>query len=96
LQNGIPDARPIDLGPASDKVYLILFGTGVRNAATASVSVDIEGLNAPVSYAGPQNGFEGLDQINVLLPRTLAGSGDVSVVLTAAGIAANTVHITIK
>jgi uncharacterized protein (TIGR03437 family) len=96
LQNGVPAARPIDLGPAGDKVYLILFGTGVRNAATASVSVDIEGLNAPVSYAGPQNGFEGLDQINVLLPRALVGSGDVSVVLTAAGIAANTVHLTIK
>jgi uncharacterized protein (TIGR03437 family) len=39
---------------------------------------------------------DGLDQINVLLPSALAGSGDVSVVLTAAGIAANSVHVTIN
>ena len=96
LQNGSVVAKPIDLGPATDQVYLVLYGTGVRNAGTGGVSVDIEGLVKPVSYAGAQNQFEGLDQINVLLPRSLAGSGDVSVVLTAAGLDANTVHIRIQ
>jgi uncharacterized protein (TIGR03437 family) len=32
LQNGMPIAKRIDLGPAGDQVYLILYGTGVRNA----------------------------------------------------------------
>lgn len=96
FQNGSPVAKPIDLGASGDQVYLILFGTGIRNAGTGGVTVDIRGLNAPVSYAGPQGEFDGLDQINVLLPMALAGAGDVNVELTAAGIAANTVHISIK
>src|SRR4029077_15744207 len=30
---------------------------------------------APLRYAGPQTQFAGLDQVNVLLPRVLAGTG---------------------
>jgi uncharacterized protein (TIGR03437 family) len=96
LQNGSPVAKPIDLGPPGDQVYLVLFGTGIRNAGTGGVTVDIQGLSAPVSYAGPQGEFDGLDQINVLPPAALAGDGDVKVVLTAAGVVANTVHISIQ
>ncbi len=76
-------------------MYLSLFGTGIRGAAGA-VSVAIQGVNAPVLYAGPQGGFAGLDQVNVVVPQTLAGSGMVSVVLTAAGVAANQVTIAIQ
>ena len=96
LQNGTRFAKPIDLGPPGEQVYLILYGTGVRNAGTAGVTVNIDGLKARVTYAGPETKVDGLDQINALLPPALAGSGDVSVVLTAAGIAANSVHVTIK
>jgi uncharacterized protein (TIGR03437 family) len=96
LQNGTPVARPIDLGPAGDQVYLILYGTGVRKAGTSGVTVDVQGLNTRVDYAGPQSQFAGFDQINALLPRALVNSGDVSIVLTASGIAANTVHVTIR
>jgi uncharacterized protein (TIGR03437 family) len=95
-QNGTPVAKPINLGPASDQVYLTLYGTGLRNAGAGGVTVDIQGLSAPVSSAGPQNGIEGLDQVTVLVPRALAGSGDVSIVVTAAGIAANTVQVKIQ
>ena len=96
LQNGAPVAKPIDLAPPGDQVYLILYGTGIRNAGPAGVTVNIDGLNARVTYAGPETKVDGLDQINVLLPPALAGSGDVSVVLTAAGITANSVHVTIQ
>jgi uncharacterized protein (TIGR03437 family) len=48
------------------------------------------------AYVGPQGTFDGLDQINVKLPSTLKGSGDVIVQVTAAGKKANPVHITIK
>jgi uncharacterized protein (TIGR03437 family) len=54
-------AVPIDLGPATDQVFLILYGTGLRH------------------------------QSNVRLPRSLAGRGEVDVVMMVDGKAANTV-----
>lgn len=88
---------PIDLGPATDKVYLLLYGTGFRllkqaNNATAVIG----GQPAQVSYAGAQGTYVGLDQANILLPRALAGKGEVDVVFTAEGKPANTVRINIK
>ncbi|NOT63259.1 MAG: hypothetical protein HOP19_23880, partial [Acidobacteria bacterium] len=72
--------RPIDLGPASDLVYLVLYGTGWRQAGnTTRVSLGGE-LITPL-FAGPQGGFAGLDQINALIPRSLLGSGRLSVVV---------------
>lgn len=87
--------NPISL-PASDNVFLELFGTGLRAAGQSNVSVVIGTTNVTVSYAGAQGSYEGLDQVNVALPSSLAGSGDVVVQLTANGIAANPVHVTIQ
>jgi uncharacterized protein (TIGR03437 family) len=38
----------------------------------------------------------GLDQVNVQLPSSLAGKGNVTILLTASGLAANPVNITIQ
>ena len=54
------------------------------------------GANAQVLYAGPQGAFVGEDQVNVLIPRSLAGSGSVPVVLTAYGESSNAVNVTIQ
>lgn len=94
-QNGSYVAAPIDLIPSTDQFYLILFGTGIRGAGN-SVVVTVGGVNEPVAYTGPQGGYPGLDQINVLLPSQLAGSGTVEIALVAAGIAANTVNVAIQ
>jgi uncharacterized protein (TIGR03437 family) len=89
-------STPIDFGNPTDQVYLILFGTGIRNvSSTSQVSVTVNGVAGTVTYAGAQGSYEGLDQVNVLLPHSLAGSGSVNVVLTAAGVTANTVTIDI-
>lgn len=89
-------AAPVDLGPDSEQVVLLLFGTGVRGrSALENVSAKIGGVDAPVLYVGEQ-GAPGLDQINVLLPRTLAGRGDVEILLTVDGKLANTVRLNIK
>ncbi|HWB85645.1 MAG TPA: FG-GAP-like repeat-containing protein [Bryobacteraceae bacterium] len=86
---------PIDIsGP--DRVYLTLFGTGFDAANADSTTVSIQGQSASVSYAGPQLQWSGLDQVNVLLPASLAGSGVASVVLTVAGKPANTVYVAIE
>lgn len=90
-------ATPIDLGPATDRVYLILFATGVRNRSSLNyVEVKIGGLSADALYVGPQGSFAGLDQLNVLLSRNLIGRGEVDVAVAVNGKQANTLKIAIK
>jgi uncharacterized protein (TIGR03437 family) len=66
---------PIDLGPPDDRVYLLLFGTGLRGGVS-NFRVAIGDVEAHVEYAGSQGEFAGLDQVNVALPRSLAGRGN--------------------
>lgn len=89
-------ASPISLGSTTDQAYLFLFGSGFDAAGTAGVTVSIGGMNLPIQYAGVQGGFAGLDQVNVELPASLAGSGNVTIQLSATGLAANPVNITIQ
>lgn len=95
IVNGVyqPVTSPIVVG--SGEAYLILFGTGIRGAGS-NVTATIGGMEATVTYAGPQGAIAGLDQVNVLIPAELAGSGTVNVLLTAAFLAANTARITIQ
>ncbi len=87
-----PIAGPIDFGAAPDRLFLALYGTGVRGSV---VSVQIGGVAIPAVFA-PASQYPGLDQVNVELPRTLAGAGPVDVVVRADGVAANTVTITVR
>lgn len=90
-------AIPIDLGVETDQVYLLLYGTGIRNRRSlGSVVVGFFPRAAQVTYAGPQEQYPGLDQVNVLLPRSLRGRGDVAVAVTVEGKAANTVGVNIR
>jgi uncharacterized protein (TIGR03437 family) len=47
-------------------------------------------------YVGPQLTFDGLDQINVRLPRTLAGKGEVDLAVTVDDKLANTTRLSFK
>lgn len=90
-------AVPIDFGAANDQVFLVLFGTGLRYRQTlSSVTSTIGGVDAETLFAGAQGGLVGLDQVNIRLPRSLTGRGEVDAVLTVAGKAANTVRVTFK
>ena len=90
-------ATPIDLGPESDQVILLLFGTGLRfRSSLAATSAKIGGINSEVLYVGLQGDYVGLDQINIPLSRGLIGRGDVDVLLAVDGKTANTVKIKIK
>ncbi len=87
----------IDLGVTSERVYLVLFGTGIRfRSGTADVQAQVGGLNLAVDYAGAQGEFAGLDQVNLLLPTSLSGSGQTKVSLKVDGKISNQVGITIK
>ncbi|HMY72418.1 MAG TPA: hypothetical protein PLQ88_11350, partial [Blastocatellia bacterium] len=88
---------PIDLGPESDQVFLLLFGTGWRfRSALSGVAVTMGGVNAEVLYAGDPGEFTGQDQINVRIPRSLIGKGEIDLGLTVDGRVANTVKINVK
>jgi uncharacterized protein (TIGR03437 family) len=91
------EAVPIDLGPETDQIFLILYGTGIRyRSGLSATTLTVGGANAQVFYAGAQGDFVGLDQINALLPRSLSGRGEVEVVLTVDGQITNTVKISVK
>ncbi len=88
---------PIDLGQAGERVFLILFGTGIRfRSSLNAVTATIGGSNAEVSFAGKPGALVGLDQVNVEVPRILAGRGNVDIILKVDGKAANTVQVSIK
>ncbi|MBI1354036.1 MAG: hypothetical protein GC160_06800 [Acidobacteria bacterium] len=90
-------AAPIDLSSDTDIVVLQLFGTGLRGRLNLSdVRVLINGVSCSVLYAGPQNQFPGLDQINIELPKSLRGAGVVSVIVEVEGEAANTLQVRIR
>jgi uncharacterized protein (TIGR03437 family) len=78
----------------SDVVYLVLYGTGIRNRSSlAGVVCTIGGQPATVSYAGTQSESPGLDQMNVQVPSGLAG--DVGLTLSVDGQAVNAVSLKI-
>ncbi len=88
---------PIDLGPETDQVFLILYGTGWRfRSNLVATRATIGGIVSEVLFAGASEDFVGLDQCNIRIPRTVAGRGEVNVVLTVDGKTANAVTINLK
>jgi uncharacterized protein (TIGR03437 family) len=82
--------RPFHLGPdlgnASDQVFLVLYGTGIRGRRDpVQVSASVGSVNCEVLYAGEQGSLIGVDQVNVRVPRELAGRGQTNLILNVAG-----------
>ena len=87
----------IPLDVSSGNTALVLFGTGIQNRASLSdVTVMIGGQALPGFYAGPAPMFTGLDQVNVLLPASLAGSGTVNITVSISGTQSNVVTATFQ
>lgn len=88
----------LSLGPEGEQLYLILFGTGVRNfSSLANAQARIGGVITEVAYIGPVEGLIGLDQINLgPLPRNLAGRGEVSIAVQVDGQTANVVTVSLR
>jgi uncharacterized protein (TIGR03437 family) len=91
--NGRQTTRPIDLGPEGERVFLILFLSGISRAADPNddgnrdetIRVIIGGHEIAPLYAGSLPNFAGLDQINAELPRSLIWRGRVNLAVNAAG-----------
>ncbi|MGA3028949.1 MAG: hypothetical protein ABSF98_29780 [Bryobacteraceae bacterium] len=93
--NGALVAQPLNLSACAQTI-LELYGTGMDKATASNVQVMFGDVAGTVQYAGPGGGYPGLDQVNVVIPQSLAGSGIVPIVLSAGGMTANTVNVTIE
>jgi uncharacterized protein (TIGR03437 family) len=89
------EAVPIDLGPATEQVFLIAFGTGFR-APNETATATLGEANAEVLYTGAQGNLVGVDQVNLRISRALAGRGNVDAVLRVDGKTANPVTVNFK
>jgi uncharacterized protein (TIGR03437 family) len=90
--NVIPS--PVDV--SKGQVFLVFYATGIRRAPQSKVSVSIGGVSVPVAYSGAQGADTGLDQVNVTLPASLAGRGDVPLILSVNGRQANIARMTFQ
>ncbi len=91
------EAVALDFGEGDDQLLLVLNGSGFRNASSpANVTATIDGEAAPVESIAAQDSPAGLDQARISIPRSLAGRGEVTVVLTVDGRKANPVIVRIK
>lgn len=90
--------RPISLGTGNDLVFLSLYATGIRGRRSLTdVKATIGGVAVPVTYAGAQASYPGLDQINLgPLPRSLAGRGLVDIVVSVGDRTSNAVQVHIQ
>ncbi|HKQ79054.1 MAG TPA: Ig-like domain-containing protein, partial [Blastocatellia bacterium] len=81
--------RPIDFGEQSDQLFLILYLTGIRNAAPSGVRVSLGGVEYAPLFVGAVGGLSGLDQVNVALPRNFGGRGRITLLVKASGYGAS-------
>lgn len=90
--------NPLDLSLAGDKVYLQLYGTGWRGRTNLNaVKLTLGGTPLTVEYASAQPQYFGLDQINAVVPTSLAGRNrTLELVLSVDGWGANVVQCKVK
>lgn len=97
---GTPNFTPrtVDLSTSpTDKVYIILYGTGFRRHSLNPVIATINGISVPVLFAGAQNQYPGLDQINIgPLPQSLSTLTTAELMITVDGVPANPVRLAFK
>ncbi len=96
---------PIDVSRTDEEVYLVLYGTGLPQASCLSngqcfftgMSLTAGCTSLSLRYVGRQGSLAGLDQINALLPPSLARTGLLNVIfLNGNNSPSNTVQIEIR
>ena len=95
-QDGVPLScleTPLSLGDGTGTFTLTLTATGLRWAQ--SFVAYVAGQQVPVQDFGPQS-VSGLDQVDITLPASLAGSGEVSLYLVADGNMSNVASLKVQ
>lgn len=89
----------VDLSITTDKVFLILFGSGWRSGQNlTNAFIILGGTGATVTYAGLSPGLIGVDQINLALDKSLRPSSEreMSLEMMIENIRLNPVRIRLK
>ncbi|PWT82894.1 MAG: hypothetical protein C5B44_01380, partial [Acidobacteria bacterium] len=84
--------EPFD--PTGGRLRLVIFATGVRNAAT--VSGRVAGRAATVESVKASPDLPGLDEIHCLVPPELRGAGEVELIVRADNRDSNSVTVTLS
>lgn len=88
---------PIAVNQPGEQVFLVAFGTGLRNRSSlTNVAAKVGGVDVPALFVGAVEGLAGLDQVNSRLPSSLAGRGEVELQLSVDGKAANPLRLRIQ
>jgi uncharacterized protein (TIGR03437 family) len=72
-------------------LYIVLYGTGIRNAH--DVTATLGSVTAQAVYFGAQPSYPGLDQVNLRVTNLTGLTGYQKLVLQADGVSANTVDL---
>ncbi|MFN0085027.1 MAG: CHRD domain-containing protein [Blastocatellia bacterium] len=89
---GNPDGTAVSLDAGN---FVALFGTGFR-FASAATAMTLGGTALTPLYIGPQGTLSGLDQINLQIPASLAGRGEMDLIITVDGKPSNTVKMRVR
>jgi len=92
--NGACTAVPLHTGGDGETLVLTVFGTGWRTASGITAHIGSTALE--VLFAGPQPETLGLDQANLIIPKSLAGAGTVELYVEAAGARSNSVSFILQ
>src|SRR5262245_10901369 len=98
MENGQVVPVPIDFGPETDQLLLVLWGTGFRfRSSLSAVTVTVGGIPLEPVYAGRSGDDRPfMDQFNGWLPRSLAGRSFVDTVMNIDGMTSNTVQLSFR
>ncbi len=90
-------AAPLSVGEPDQETYLELYGTGIRGRSSlGAVSAVLGQTPCEVLAAQGHSLYAGLDQVNLKLPGTLRGRGELTLVLTVDGRASNPVTLAFR
>lgn len=84
--------QPLVFNQTTDRLFLLLYLSGVRASAPGTVKALIAGNELPTEFVAAP-GFVGLDQVNVELPGYLSGRGRVALQIKAGTALSNAVEI---
>lgn len=91
---GNPDGTPREISAGN---FVMLFGTAFRFFSTALTNAcRIGTTDVTPSFIGPAPGLDGVDQVNLQIPQSLAGAGDVTLTCTVDGKTSNAVRLRIR
>jgi uncharacterized protein (TIGR03437 family) len=85
---------PIEVVSDAQPTFLILFGSGMKNAAPGTIKAIMGGIEIAVT-PNVVGGFVGLEQVNVPIPVALKGRGPVDLRLVADGVPSNQVTVNV-